>query len=113
MSSFSSSPAFLLGSGWDGAELQKSSRDQSATSRVEAEQILFPCRLLVWGWFVWLHHVAFGIIVPQPGIDSKTLAVPAGSPNYWTALLQYTEQRPLCSTAGPCWLYFMFVLIVM
>ena len=67
-------------------------------------QILFPYRLLVWSLFVWLHRVAFAIIVPQPGIEPKTLAVEAR-----TALLQYIEQSSLCSTAGPCWLSISYI----
>lgn len=58
MSAFSSSPAFLLGSRWDGAELQKASRDQSATSQVEAEQE--GGRHLMAG-FVFFRFIHFGI----------------------------------------------------
>ena len=32
-------------------------------------------------YFIWLHHVACGILVPSPGIDPRSLAVKAQSPN--------------------------------
>ena len=41
---------------------------------------LFVCLL-----FVWLHHAACGILVPQPGIEPAPPAVAARSCNHWTA----------------------------
>ena len=35
--------------------------------------------------FFWLHHVACGILVQQPGIEPGPLAVRALSPDHWTA----------------------------
>ena len=37
--------------------------------------------------FSWLHHVACGILVPQPGIEPVPSAVKAQNPNHWTARL--------------------------
>ena len=34
--------------------------------------------------FFWPHRVACGILVPQPGIELRPLAVRARSPNHWT-----------------------------
>ena len=36
-------------------------------------------------FFFWLHHVACGILVPQPGIKPRPSAVRAWSPNHWTS----------------------------
>ena len=33
---------------------------------------------------VWLHHVACGILVPQPGIEPAPLAMKDWSSNHWT-----------------------------
>ena len=33
--------------------------------------------------FFWPHHSACGILVPQPGIEPRPLAVSAWSPNHW------------------------------
>ena len=35
-------------------------------------------------FFFWLHGVARGILVPQPGIEPVSPAVEAESPNHWT-----------------------------
>ena len=32
----------------------------------------------------WLHHAAFGILVPQPGIEPSPPALEAQSLNHWT-----------------------------
>ena len=32
----------------------------------------------------WPHHVACGILVPQPVIEPRSLGVRAQSPNHWT-----------------------------
>jgi len=34
-------------------------------------------------FFFWLHHTVFGILVPQPGIEPRPLAVEAWNPNLW------------------------------
>ena len=34
-------------------------------------------------FFFWLHHTVFGILVPQPGIEPRPLAVEAWNPNHW------------------------------
>ena len=34
--------------------------------------------------FIWLHCVACGILVPQPGIEPRAMAVKALTPNHWT-----------------------------
>ena len=36
-------------------------------------------------FFFWLHHVACGILVPQPGIEPVPPAAEARSLNHWTA----------------------------
>ena len=36
------------------------------------------------GIFFFLYHVACGILVPQPGIEPRPLAVKEQSPNHWT-----------------------------
>ena len=50
--------------------------------------------LLLWGavhldvtifFFFWPCHVACGILVPQPGVESGSSAVKASSPNHWTS----------------------------
>ena len=48
---------------------------------------LFVC------FFFWLCCMACGILVPQPGIKPRPMAVKALSPNHWTA----REFLPLCS----------------
>ena len=35
--------------------------------------------------FIWLHHMACGILVSQPGIEPVPSAVKAPSPNHWIA----------------------------
>ena len=35
--------------------------------------------------FFWLHHAAWGVLVPWPGIEPVPSAVKAWSPNHWTA----------------------------
>ena len=35
--------------------------------------------------FFWPHHVACGMLVPQPGIEPTPLAMKAQSLNLWTA----------------------------
>ena len=35
--------------------------------------------------YFWPHHVAYGIFVPQPGIEPAPPEVEAQSPNHWTA----------------------------
>ena len=44
-----------------------------------------PILLVLFLVFFWLHHVAYGILVPQPGIDPWPTAVKVPSPNHWTA----------------------------
>ena len=34
-------------------------------------------------FFLWSHHVAYGILVPQPGTKPGPLAMKVESPNYW------------------------------
>ena len=36
-------------------------------------------------FFFWPGHAAFGILVPQPGIESTLLALKMRRPNQWTA----------------------------
>ena len=47
------------------------------------------CRNCSWKafsfFFFWPHRAACGILVPQPGIEPRPLAVEAQSPNHWTA----------------------------
>ena len=45
----------------------------------------FPDSLLGIGFIVFAHSVTCGILVPWPGIELRTLAVKAQSPNHWTA----------------------------
>ena len=35
--------------------------------------------------FFWPHRVAYGLLVPRPGIEPGALAVRPPSPNHWTA----------------------------
>ena len=37
------------------------------------------------GFFFWPCHAAYGILVPQPGIEPVPPAVEVRSPNHWTA----------------------------
>ena len=34
--------------------------------------------------FIWPCHMAYGILIPQPGIKLRPLEVKVGSPNHWT-----------------------------
>ena len=34
-------------------------------------------------FYFWLNHKACGILIPQPGIETKSLEVEAWSPNQW------------------------------
>ena len=43
-------------------------------------------------FFLWLHHMAFRIVVPQPGVEPTSLAVKAWSPTHWI-----TREFPLGS----------------
>ena len=36
-------------------------------------------------FLIWPRHVAFGILVPRPGIEPGPSAVKVWSPNHWTA----------------------------
>ena len=36
-------------------------------------------------FFFWSHHMACGLLVPRPGIESRPPAVGLWSPNHWTA----------------------------
>ena len=48
--------------------------------------ILTPIPQGVWGGVVfWLRHLACRILVPQPGIEPRSMAVKAQGPNHWTA----------------------------
>ena len=35
--------------------------------------------------FIWLHHVAYGILVPCPGIEPTPSGLESQSLNHWTA----------------------------
>ena len=45
----------------------------------------------------WPRHLACGILVPQPGVEPRCLAVKERSPNHWTAreFLFFFFQRKL------------------
>ena len=57
--------------------------------------LLFSLQDMIYEWelktfffffcFFWLHHPAYEILVPRPGIEPVPSAVKAWSPNYWTA----------------------------
>ena len=40
---------------------------------------------VTWLFVYWLCFVAYGILVPQPGIKAGPSAVRAQNPNHWTA----------------------------
>ena len=37
------------------------------------------------GFFFWLHHTAYGILLPRPGIEPVSTALEAWSLNHWLA----------------------------
>lgn len=37
-------------------------------------------------FFFWSHWVAYGIVVPQPGLEPRALTVRALSPDHWTPM---------------------------
>ena len=54
-------------------------------------------------FFFWLHCRAYGILVPQPGIEPRPLSVKALSPYHWTTRKGPASQswyRPYCHQAG-------------
>ena len=44
-----------------------------------------PCNLTPVFFFFWLLPAAYGILVPQPGMEPGPSAVKTQSPNHWTA----------------------------
>ena len=46
---------------------------------------LLVCPLLFFFFFFWPHSVAYGILLPQPGVEPEPLSVKAWNPNHWIA----------------------------
>ena len=42
-------------------------------------------RCALYGFLFWTHRTACGILVPQPGVEPRLLAVKPQSPNHWPA----------------------------
>ena len=53
--------------------------------------------------FFWPHHVACGILVPQPGIEPGSLAVKAWSPNHWITENSLKSSDILSALMVHCW----------
>ena len=53
--------------------------------RILVHGILFVCLFSFFGFLFWLHHMACGILVPQPGIKPMAPALEVQSLNPWTA----------------------------
>ena len=77
-------PVELLHSMWDLPE----SRMEPVSHAIAGRFFTSEPRGKTSKWFCfvlfWLHHMAFGILVPWLGIEPGSLAVKVASPNHWT-----------------------------
>ena len=64
---------------WDFPEKRR--HNQSKHLRTQIKKPMHTQRYL----FFWLCHTARGTLVPRPGIEPRSSAVKARSPNHWTA----------------------------